>query len=194
MKPSSESGFTLLETLVSLAVFSVAASMLASMVLDGAKLTKTEQMTIAAQSDARNCVSLIEQALRTTGWDPKNAGFAGIVLQSPASASDNWIEVFADLDEDSATTSSGEDVTVRLNGTTLEWKKSTSGTFEILSPNITNDADGNGVPELMFTPDSVTSPKRITVKVTARSPVPDPRTGQYVRATISTDVVLRGRL
>ena len=194
MTPSLERGFTLLETLVSVAVFSVVASLLASMVVDGAKLTKTEQMTISAQSDARNCVSLIEQALRTAGWDPKNAGFAGIQLQSPADASDNWIEVFADLDEDSATTSSGEDVTVRLNGTTLEWKKSTSGTFEILSPNITNDADGNGVPELMFTPDSVTSPKRITVKVTARSPVPDPRTGQYVRATISTDVVLRGRL
>ena len=194
MTPSLERGFTLLETLVSVAVFSVVASLLASMVVDGAKLTKTEQMTITAQSDARNCVSLIEQALRTAGWDPKNAGFAGIQLQSPADASDNWIEVFADLDEDSATTSSGEDVTVRLNGTTLEWKKSTGGAFEILSPNITNDADGNGVPELMFTPDSVSNPKRITVNVTARSPVPDPRTGQYVRATISTDVVLRGRL
>jgi len=192
MKRSPESGFTLLETLVSVAVFSVAASLLASMVVDGAKLTKTEQMTIAAQSDARNCVSLIEQTLRTAGWDPRNAGFAGIQLQSPAQASDNWIEVFADLDEDAATTGLGEDVTIRLNGTTLEWKKSTGGAFEILSPNITND--GSGVAELMFTPDSATNPKRITVKVTARSPVPDPRTGQYVRATISTDVVLRGRL
>ena len=42
MKRSPESGFTLLETLVSVAVFSVAASLLASMVVDGAKLTKTE--------------------------------------------------------------------------------------------------------------------------------------------------------
>jgi len=194
MTSSSERGFTLLETLVSVAVFSVAASVLASMVIDGAKLTKTEQMTITAQSDARNCVSLIEQALRTAGWDPRNAGFSGVQLQSPAQAASNWIEVFADLDENSTTLSDREDVTIRLNGTTLEWKKSTGGAFEVLSPNITNDADGNGVPELMFTPDSVSNPKRITVKVTARSPVPDPRTGQYVRATISTDVVLRGRL
>ena len=113
-------------------------------------------------------------------------------LQLPAQASNNWIEVFADLDEDGVTTSVGEDVTIRLNGTSLEWRKSTGGAFEILSPNITNDP--SGVPELMFTPDSITSPKRITVKVTARSPVPDPRTGKYIRATVSTDVVLRGSL
>ncbi len=192
MNTSSEHGFTLLETLVSVAVFSVVATMVASSVLDGAKLTKAQQMTITAQSDARNCVSLIEQAIRTAGWDPRNSGFAGIQLQSPALAANNWIEVFADLDEDGATTSIGEDVTIRLNGTTLEWKKSTAGSFEILSPNITND--GGGVAELMFIPDSVVSPKRITVKVTARSPARDPRSGQYIRATVSTDVVLRGSL
>jgi len=192
MNTSSERGFTLLETLVSVAVFSVVATMVASTVLDGAKLTKTEQMTITAQSDARNCVSLIEQAIRTAGWDPRNAGFAGLQLQSPAQASNNWIEIFSDLDEDGTTIGAGEDVTIRLNGTNLEWKKSTAGAFEILAPNITNDA--SGVPEVMFTPNSAVNPTRITVKVTARSPVPDPRTGQYIRATVSTDVVLRGSL
>jgi prepilin-type N-terminal cleavage/methylation domain-containing protein len=189
---SSERGFTLVEMLISLAIFSVVATMVAKTVVDGAKLTKTEQMTIAAQSDARNCVSLIEQAIRTAGWDPRNAGFAGIQLQLPAVAANNWIEVFSDLDENGTTVGDGEDVTIRLNGTKLEWKKSTGGAFEILSPNITNDSAGAQEP--MFTPDSITTPTRITVKVTARSPVPDPRTGRYIRATISTDVVLRGNL
>jgi hypothetical protein len=113
-------------------------------------------------------------------------------LQSPANAANNQIEVRADLDEDSATTSPGEDVTIRLSGTTLEWNA--SGSYSTLSPNITNDADGNGVPELMFTPDSTTNPTRITIKVTARSAAPDPRSGQYIRATVTTDVVLRGNL
>jgi hypothetical protein len=149
-------------------------------------------MAITAQADARNCVTLIEKTLRTAGWDPKNAGFTGIVLQSPANAANNQIEVRADLDEDSATTSPGEDVTIRLSGTTLEWNA--SGSYSTLSPNITNDADGNGVPELMFTPDSTTNPTRITIKVTARSAAPDPRSGQYIRATVTTDVVLRGNL
>jgi prepilin-type N-terminal cleavage/methylation domain-containing protein len=192
MNAASERGFTLLETLVSVAVFSVVATMVASNVVEGAKIAKSKQMAIAAQSDARNCVSLIEQAIRTAGWDPRNNGFAGIQLQSPAQASNNWIEVFADLDEDGATTGAGEDVTIRLNGSNLEWKRSALGPYEILSPNITND--GGGAPELMFVPDSVTSPKRITVKVTARSPAPDPRTGQFIRATVSTVVVLRGSL
>jgi prepilin-type N-terminal cleavage/methylation domain-containing protein len=194
MRPRSEAGLTLVELLVSLAVFSIAVTAFASMVVGGAKLNKSQQMTISAQSNARNCVSLIEQALRTAGWDPRNAGFHGIVLQSPATAADNWIEVFADLDEDGATASDREDMTFRLNGTTLEWRTSASGSFETLAPNITNDADGDGTPELMFTPDATPDPTRITVKVTARSAAPDPRTGHYIRATVATDVVLRGSL
>ena len=194
MKRHSESGFTVMELMVSLAVFSLTATGLASMLVDNAKLNKSQQMAITAQADARNCVSMIEQVLRTSGWDPKNTGLSGITLQSPAAGSDNWIEIRADLDEDTATTSAGEDVTIRKNGTTLEWKTSTSGSYSTLSPNITNDADGDGTPELMFTPDSTTNPTRITVRVTARSAAPDPRTGQYLRATVSTDIVLRGRL
>lgn len=194
MNRRGESGFSMMELLVSLAVFSLAATGFASMLVDNAKLNKSQQMTITAQADARNCVSMIEQVLRTSGWDPKNAGFAGIALQSPAAGADNWIEIFADLDEDSATTGAGEDVTIRKNGTMLEWKTSTGGSYSTLSPNITNDADGDGTPELMFTPDSTTQPTRITVRITARSAAPDPRTGEFIRATVATDIVLRGRL
>jgi len=194
MTPRGDEGLTLVEMLVALAVFSVAATGLASMLVGSVKINKSQQMAISAQSDARNCVSVIEQTLRSAGWDPTNAGFTGIVLQSPAQASDNWIEIRQDIDEDSATTSVGEDVTIRLNGTNLEWKTSTAGSFVVFAPNITNDADGNGTPELMFTPDSTTNPTRITVKVTARSPVPDPQSGLYIRATITTEVLLRGQL
>jgi prepilin-type N-terminal cleavage/methylation domain-containing protein len=194
MKRHAEAGFTLMELMVSLAVFSLAATGLASMLVSNAKLNKSQQMTITAQADARNCVSMIEQALRTAGWDPKNTGLTGILLQSPAQASDNWIEIVSDLDEDSATSSAGEDITIRKNGTTLEWKTSTGGSYTTLSPNITNDADGDGVAELMFTPDSTSNPRRVTVRITARSAAPDPRSGQYIRATVSTDIVLRGRL
>lgn len=194
MKLRGESGFTMMEVVVSLAVFSLAITGFASMLVDNAKLNKSQQMAITAQADARNCVSIIEQVLRTAGWNPKNAGFPGVVLQSPATASNNWIEILADLDEDSDTTGAGEDVTIRKNGTNLEWKTSTGGSYATLSPNITNDADGDGTPELMFTPNSTTNPTRVTVKITARSAAPDPRTGKYIRATVSTDIVLRGRL
>jgi len=194
MRHGGEAGLTLVELLVSLAVFSIAVTAFASMVVGGAKLNKSQQLAISAQSNARNCVSLIEQSIRTAGWDPKNAGFSGLLLQSPATAADNWVEVFADLDEDGATTSAKEDMTFRLNGTTLEWRTSSSGSFETLAPYITNDADGDGTPELMITPDSVTNPTRITIKVTARSAAPDPRTNQYIRATVTTDVVLRRSL
>ena len=102
MSRSSELGFSLMELVVSLAVFSLTAAGFASMLVDNAKLNKSQQMAITAQSDARNCVTIIEQALRTAGWDPQNTGFSGITLQSPPVASNNWIQIRADLDEDAA--------------------------------------------------------------------------------------------
>jgi hypothetical protein len=38
------------------------------------------------------------------------------------------------------------------------------------------------------------NPTRITVTITAESPVPDPRSGQKIRYTVSSDVVLRKAL
>jgi hypothetical protein len=46
----------------------------------------------------------------------------------------------------------------------------------------------------MFLPDTTPTPSRITVQVTAESPVPDPVTGQPIRYTVSSDVVLREQL
>jgi len=46
----------------------------------------------------------------------------------------------------------------------------------------------------MFVADSMTNPTKITVRITARSPVPDPRSGQYIRYTVSSEIVLRKNL
>ena len=64
----------------------------------------------------------------------------------------------------------------------------------VLADTITNDADGDGVAETMFVPDATTHPTRIMVRITARSPAPDPRSGRYIRYTVSSDVVLRKAL
>src|SRR5262249_2854556 len=129
-------------------------------------------------------------------WDPKNIGFAAVALDPTPTGPDNYIEIFADLNEDGDTLDYGEDVTIRQHARHLRGRRTwdTPQPLPTDADDITGDADGDGVEEPLFTPDSTTNPTKITVTITARSEVPDPRNGQYLRYTISADVVLRGKL
>ncbi len=191
-----EGGFTLVEMLVSLTLLSMVFGGIAALMIQNSQINRTEQMSAEVQSNARNCLSMIVQVLRTAGWDPKNAGFAAVGLDPSPTNSTNYIEVFADLNEDGDTNDANEDVTIRWATDTIEWRTTSDTTqpYVTLADSISNDADGDGAPETMFVADSMSNPTRITVRITARSPVPDPRTGQYIRYTVSSEVVLRKKL
>ncbi len=189
-----QAGFTLVEMLVSLAVLSLAIGGIAPLLLDSSRLNRSQQMAMAVQADARNCLELATSAIRTAGWDPLKTGFSALTLNASDPASADHIEIFADLNEDGDTSDDGEDVLIQLNGTQLEWRKSTGGTLVVLADGVTNDANGDGTAELMFTPDSTTAPTKITVKITTQSPSRDPRSGQFIRYTVSDVVALRGKL
>ncbi len=191
-----EGGFTLVEMLVSLTLLSMVFGGIAALMIQNSQINRTEQMSAEVQSNARNCLSMIVQVLRTAGWDPKNAGFAAVGLDPSPTNSTNYIEVFADLNEDGDTNDANEDVTIRWATDTIEWRTTSDTTqpYVTLADSISNDADGDGTPETMFVADSMSNPTRITVRITARSPVPDPRTGQYIRYTVSSEVVLRKKL
>jgi len=191
-----EGGFTLVEMLVSLTLLSMVFGGIAALMIQNSQINRTEQMSAEVQSNARNCLSMIVQVLRTAGWDPKNAGFAAVGLDPSPTNSTNYIEVFADLNEDGDTNDANEDVTIRWATDTIEWRTTSDTTqpYVTLADSISNDADGDGAPETMFVADSMSNPTRITVRITARSPVPDPRSGQYIRYTVSSEVVLRKKL
>ena len=191
-----DGGFTLVELLVSLALLSMVLGGLAGLLVQNAQVNRAEQMSAEVQSTARSCLTMIVQTLRSAGWDPRNAGFAPVILDPSPTSSNNYIEVLADLNEDGDTNDPGEDVTIRWTSERIEWRQSSDTTqpFVTLADSISNDADGDGAPETMFVADSMSHPTRITVRITARSPVPDPRTGQYLRYTVSSEVVLRKTL
>ena len=190
----AEGGFTLVELLVSLALLSMVLGGVAGLLVQNSRINRAEQMSAELQSSARNCLSMIVQVLRTAGWDPRNAGFAAVTLDPSPTNTNNYIEVFADLNEDGDTSDAGEDVTIRWAVDRIEWRTDPSQPYVTLADSISNDADGDGTAEAMFVPDSMTNPTRITVRITARSPVPDPRTGQFIRYTVSSEVVLRKKV
>jgi len=191
-----DEGFSFLELLVSLAVFSMAMGGLASLLIQNSQINRVDQMRVEVQSTARNCLSMIVATLRTAGWDPRNIGFAPVSLDPTPTNSNNYIEVYADLNEDGDTSDAGEDVLIRWSVNKIEWRTSSDTTqpFVTLADTISNDSDGDGVAETMFVPDSTTNPTTIMVRITAQSPAPDPRSGQYIRYTVSSEVVLRKKV
>jgi type II secretory pathway pseudopilin PulG len=193
MNTRRSSGFSIVEMLVSIVVLLLAMAGLAGLLIKNARVNKIEQMTVEAQANARNCLSMVVQKLRSAGWDPLNFGINVVALDPDTTDPISQIEVFADINpEDGATSGVGEQVLIRHNGDRVEWRQTPTSAFETLAINISNDADGDGTPEPMFVPDSTTNPTRITVTITAQSPVPDARTGDFVRYTVTADVLLRG--
>ena len=45
---------------------------LASLLIQNARVNKAQQMTAEVQANARNCLSMIVQELRSAGWNPMN--------------------------------------------------------------------------------------------------------------------------
>jgi Tfp pilus assembly protein PilW len=184
------------ELLVSLTVMTLVAGGLLTFLFHNARLSKTQRLTAEAQANARSCLTTVVQKLRSAGWDPMNAGIATVVLDPDTTDNISQIEIFADLDMDGTTNGTLEQALIRHVNDRVEWRptNSTGQPFEIVALHISNDADGDGTPEPMFVPDSTSDPKRITVTVTATSPSRDPVSNDFVRYTVSSEVVLRKAL
>ena len=193
--PRDAHGFTLVEMMISLALLVVATSAMATYLIQSMQANKGAQMALATQANARNCMSMIQSVLRSAGWDPRDVGMSAVALDPTPSGPDNYIEVFADLNADGDSADAREDITIRHHADTIEWKTTGAATtYVVLADSITNDANQDGTIEPMFTPNSTTDPTRINVRITARSPAPDPKTRQFLTYTITSDIVLRGRL
>jgi hypothetical protein len=160
---------------------------------------------MAVQSNARNCLALVVERMRSAGWDPQNAGLPVVTLDplgtdgNPADGVDN-VEVYADLNADAETDGAAsaddeeEQILIRHVADAVEWRLTPAAGFVVLARGVTNDADGDGLAEPMFVADDAAAPERITVRVTARSAVPDPQSGEFIRYTVSSDVALRKSL
>ena len=197
MTRGNQKGFSLVELLVSVTVLTLALSGLASLLIQNARINKSQRMTAEIQANARNTLSMVVQKLRSAGWDPTNAGLATVTLDADTTDSISEIEVFADINEDGDTLDADEQTLIRHLGASSQvvWRPTSdvNDPFIILSGDISNDADGDGNIEPMFVPNA-NPPTRITVQITAQSPAPDPTSRQFIRYTVTSDVVLRKAL
>lgn len=194
MSRSHQWGFTLLETLIAVTILLLAVTAIAGLLLHGSRMNRSQQLTVATQSDARTCLAMILAKLRTAGWDPMSAGIQVVQLDTNPGDDIDEIEAYADLDADGDTDGVDEQVLIRRIDDRIEWRRSATGSFEILAVGISNDGDGDGNAEPMFVPDSTTDPTRVVVRITAESPEPDPVTKEPVRYTVSSEVIFRNTM
>ena len=200
MKVSNrQRGFSMVEVLVSLTVLSLAMAGLFSLLVHNSRLNKSEQMKAETQANARNVLSIVVQKLRSAGWDPLGTDlFTGLTLDT--NTGDTIAEITVRVDyhtvalpgiPDGLADQPDEVIVFRHTNNTIMWDDDDDGTFEVLAVNISNDADGDGTIENMFVPDSTTDPQRITIQITAQSPVIDPNTRDFSRYTVTSDVYIR---
>ncbi|MDH3283200.1 MAG: prepilin-type N-terminal cleavage/methylation domain-containing protein [Acidobacteriota bacterium] len=192
----SERGVSLVEAMVSLVLILLIMSAFGGFMVQSAKINKSRLMAVETQATARNTLSLVVQTLRTSGWDPMGTGFAPVITDPDLTDNISEIEVFADLDEDGSTNSDGEQMIIRHVNDEVQWRRTNDVTesFRILGVNITNDADGDGAAEPMFVPDDPVSPTRVIVKITAESPARSAETGEFIRYTVTSEVIFRKEL
>ncbi len=194
MEGRSESrGFSVVELMVSLTVLLLITSGLAGLMLQNSRINKSQQMVAEVQANARNCLEMVVQKIRSAGWDPMNVGIPTVALDPDLTDDISQIEVFSDLSEDGTTNDDNEQILIRHIDGRIEWRHKATAAFVVLANNISNDADGDGTIEAMFTPDA-DPPTRITVQITASSPIEDPVTGDFIRYTVSSEVLLRKTL
>ena len=189
-----EKGFTMLEVLIATAILLIAMTAIGGMLLQSSRIGRSQQLAANMQSDARSSLAMIVGKLRTAGWDPMSAGIPVVQLDTNLGDDISEIETFADLDADGDTDGLNEQVLIRHIGDRIEWRREASGSFEILAVRVTNDSDGDGNPEPMFIPDSLTDPTRVVVRITTESAEPDPVTRAPMRFTMASEVVFRKKL
>jgi prepilin-type N-terminal cleavage/methylation domain-containing protein len=197
MRTRGQQGFTLIELMVSMTVMLFILAGLAQMALESSRINRAQQMTVQAQANARNCMSMVVQRLRSAGWDPMNTGLQTVAWDAVPGDGISEIEIFTDLDGDGATNGTDEQMLIQHTNGRIQWRRSNdvSEPFTILASNISNDADGDGTVEDMFV--EISNPPladRVLVQITAQSPAPDPITGEFIRYTVQSEVALRKTL
>ena len=193
-----QDGFSLVELMVSMVVLLVCVTGLAKMMIESSRINRAQQMTAQVQANARNCMSVVVQKMRSAGWDPINADVQTVDWDPDTLDDVSQIEIFADLDGDGLTDGLDEQVLIRHTGDRIVWRRSSdvNQPFDVVATNIGNDADGDGVIEPMFVPVIVAGPDgdRVVIQITAQSPGPDPMTGEPIRYTVRSEVVMRKTL
>jgi len=167
MHKANDSGLTLIETLVALAVFSAIISVVAVTFTTQRKSYGIQQQITEMTQTARSAMDMMTREIRMAGYDPSGSGFSGLSLSS------NAIQVLSDLNGDGDTADENEDIAYSYDAANLEINRVSGGASVLLADSIQGfsftcyKADGSETTD-------AGSVRKIRIEMTARTSKPDP--------------------
>ena len=194
MSDRRESGFSLVEGLVALALLAVSMAILGSILVGSMRANRIQRTQAELQESARMAMSIITQSLRTAGWNPRQvSGFTKLTPTPSGTTAVNQVTINADLNGDGTLNGTDEVIDIRHASDRIEWRRPlvTGANFETLAVDITNDENGDGTAEPMFTLSSATAPRTVVVQITAQSQMRDLQSGEFQRYVVRSTVDLR---
>lgn len=167
IKHTAQSGFTMIELLISMAIGLLIIAALSSTFVTQRQSYDIQQQITAAVQTARAAMDMISRELRLAGYDPTDIGLIGI----PYSA--DQLQVLADLDGDGLTTSPNEDIIYKYNLEDMQITRNTGGGDQPFAENAQEFAfdylDANG----SSTADAAQI-RQVKIALTIRTEKPDP--------------------
>jgi len=189
-----EAGFTLVEFLICTAGFLLVASAALAIGSDIQRTASYQTESYSVLQSMQIAVQTIERYIRQAGNDPLAKGFPAITIVNAAE-----MQIRSDLtgsdranpdkgDPDGDTDDSGENVTIRFN--------TQSRALEIVPNGGPPQAIAGYISDLQFqyydkegNPTPVSSEvRKIVVKISGSSPVPNPQTHQFFGVTLRSEI------
>lgn len=130
-KMKKDDGFTLVELLVSIAMFGVIVSLIINARIDQQKQSITQQQAVEMQQNIRSTLYIMTRDIRMAGYDPEGTNGAGISKDLPGSPTEGTLTFSLVDDDDTLKT-----ITYSLIGNQI--RKDEGGGMQLLAENITN--------------------------------------------------------
>lgn len=177
---NKEEGFTIIESLVSVAIGSLLIGIALSMFNVQRKTFSVEEQLSEMQQNVRSAMDMMVREIRMAGYDPTGIGFNGI-----SNATSGTITILLDLpDNGTVTSSSDENVTYYYDAADLQIER--NGPGNPIAENITalsfSYLDGNGT-----VTSTLNDIRQIQIAITGKTKKADPGYG-YRYGTITSSV------
>jgi prepilin-type N-terminal cleavage/methylation domain-containing protein len=194
VKGTKETGFTLVEFLICMAIFLLVTSAALAILSDIQRTAGYQTESYSVLHNTQIAMQTVERYIRQAGNDPFVTGFPGITIVNTAE-----VHIRSDLtgsdrgnpdkgDPDGDTDDSNENVIIRFNSQsrTLEVVPN-GGSPQIIAGYISDLQfqyyDKDGVPTMVGS-----DVRKITVKISGSSPTPNPQTHQFFGVTLCSEI------
>lgn len=188
LKLGTNSGFTLVELLVSLGVGMVVVAAVTTTFMSQAKIYTAQEQVNEMEQNARGALDIIAREVKMAGYKPAGGTVNGVTYSS------SQLLIQADLDGSGAintASTSNEQITYAYDSTNKQITRALgTGTAQVLADNIIEftfeylDAGGNATT-------TTADIRQIRISVTARTAKPDPNfpsDGGYRQYQVTTTV------